>query len=66
MTDLRKEQVLLELRSAIADKEWIIACANMETARADSWTCDWHQGMAQAQERIDGCLDVLNLLEKEA
>jgi len=48
-----KEQLFLQLRSAIADKEWVIACANMETAARDGWSCDWHQGMREAQAEID-------------
>ena len=50
-TDMKR--LLLDLRDAIADKEWVIACANMQTASADAWTCDWHQGMREAQQHID-------------
>lgn len=42
----------LRLRSAIADKEWAIACANMETAK-DGWTCNWAGAMEAAQCEID-------------
>jgi hypothetical protein len=42
----------LRLRSAIADKEWAIACANMETAKG-GWTCNWHEAMGAAQREID-------------
>ena len=59
-----KEQILLELRSAIADKEWVIACANMETARG-GWTCDWHQGMEEAQRRIESALSRLKPTDGE-
>lgn len=55
-----KEQLLLELRNAIADKEWNIACANMETARAGEWTCDWHEGIRLAEDRITEILNTLN------
>lgn len=51
-----KERLLLMLRDAIADKEWTTACANMETARAGEWTCNWHEGMSEAQKRIDEIL----------
>jgi len=37
-----KEFLLLKLRNAIADKEWTIACANMET-RIGGWRCDWYR-----------------------
>ena len=33
--DMSKEQILLELRSAIADKEWAIACANIIKSAAE-------------------------------
>lgn len=42
----------LRLRSAIADKEWAIACANMETAK-NGWTRNWHEAMGAAQREID-------------
>ena len=58
---MSKEQILLEMRSAIADKEWAIACANMETSRG-GWTCDWHQDMRIADEKVEGCLNALNSL----
>jgi len=49
--DQNTEFLLLQLRNAIGDKEWNIACANMETARG-GWTCDWHEGMREADCRI--------------
>ena len=54
-----KEQLLLMLRSAIADKEWAIACASMETAHRDGWSCDWYQMIREAQAEIDRFLDLL-------
>ena len=54
-----KELLLLELRNAIADKEWSISCANMETASAGAWTCDWQKGMREADAEIHKILDVL-------
>jgi hypothetical protein len=48
-----REHLLLQLRSAIADKEWAIACANMETAKAGEWSCDWYKEMQAAQSSID-------------
>jgi len=50
------EILLLLLRDAIADKEWSIACANMETAAYGKWSCDWNQGMREAQDKIDKIL----------
>jgi len=47
-----REFLLLKLRSAIADKEWAIACANMETARG-GWTCNWHSEMQAAHQEIE-------------
>ena len=48
-----KETALLMLRNAIADKEWHIACANMETSRNGKWSCDWYEGIREAQQVID-------------
>jgi len=48
-----RELLLLRLRSAIADKEWAIACANMEIANRWEWSCDWSEGMRRAQAEID-------------
>ena len=59
MSDLAKERTLLDMRNAIADKEWHIACANMQTARAGEWTCDWHAGVRDADIRIEACLRTL-------
>ncbi len=44
---------LLLLRSAIADKEWAIACANMDTAAYGKWSCDWNKMAGDAQMEID-------------
>lgn len=52
------ELQLLQLRSAIADKEWAIACANMETAKG-GWTCDWHHEMQCAQVCINQIQDAI-------
>lgn len=52
----KKFVLLMKLRDAIADKEWTTACANMEMSRSGGWSCDWHQGMREAQERIDKIL----------
>lgn len=49
--ETHKQFLLLQLRNAIADKEWNIACANMETARG-GWTCDWYEGMREADSRV--------------
>lgn len=55
-----REILLLKLRNAIADKEWATACANMETARAGQWTCDWYQGVREADAELQ---DVIKQLE---
>jgi hypothetical protein len=53
-----REIFLLRLRGAIAEKEWITAQANMETARG-GWACDWAIGMQQAQAQIDHLTECL-------
>jgi hypothetical protein len=59
MNDLMREQLLLELRNAIVDKEWVIACANMETARG-GWTCDWNEGILAESKKIEALINNLN------
>lgn len=41
----------LRYRNALADKEWAIACANMELSRG-GWTCDWSQDIREASVRM--------------
>lgn len=48
-----KNILLLKLRNAIADKEFIIAQANMETSARGSWALDWHVAFLKADSRID-------------
>lgn len=62
---MSREQLLLELRNAICDKEWTIACANMETSRG-GWTCNWYGDMRLADEKVAGCLNALNALNTGA
>jgi hypothetical protein len=52
---MSKELALLELRNAICDKEWVNACANMETARG-GWTSDWYKDMQVANAVVIECL----------
>ena len=54
-----RELLLLKLRSAIADKEWATACANMGTARAGQWTCDWYKGIRDADAELRGIIEKL-------
>lgn len=62
MSDQFKELLLLRLRSAIADKEWVIAQANRETHHGDFWTCDWNQGVQDAESEIQSLIQqILNL-----
>lgn len=55
----RNALLLLELRNLIADKEWATACANMETAHRDGWTCDWYEDVRVAESRIRELLTTL-------
>ncbi len=50
------EFALLKLRNKIADKEFVIACANMETSR-EGWTCDWNNGMSNADKEVLASID---------
>lgn len=62
MNDQQKtEFYLLKLRSAVADKEFAVACANMENARG-GWTCDWNKAMGEAERAIDAAETALRAL----
>lgn len=50
-TTTTNDWLLLRYRNAVADKEWAIACANMELSRG-GWTCDWSQDIREASIRI--------------
>jgi len=63
MAEMTGRLLLLRLRSAIADKEWMIACANMETASAGHWTCAWDKEMHASHVEI---LALIAQIEKEA
>jgi len=60
--DQEIEQLLLELRNAIANKEWVIARANMEVSRSGFWSCDWNEGMEKADVEI---AEILKKLPEE-
>lgn len=62
MNDQQKaEFYLLKLRSAVADKEFAVACANMENARG-GWTCDWNAAIGQAQRDMNAAEDAIRAL----
>ena len=50
--------LLLQLRNAIADKEFIIACANHDTAKYEAWQCDWYSEMRRLHEKIETLLQL--------
>ena len=51
-----QKTLLLRLRSLVADKEWTIACANMDLASAGQWSCDHKHQMQLTQADIDETL----------
>ena len=54
--------LLLKLRNAIADKEWVIASANHETAHFDHWSCGWNEGVLMADKEVE---KIIAEIEKE-
>lgn len=52
-TDLR----LLQIRNAIADKEFTIALANRETAHFGNWNNDWTVPIGQHQQEIETLIE---------
>lgn len=61
-----RELLLLMLRNAIADKEWSIACANMETSRSGAWTSDWNIGIREADKQARDLVRQIANLEDAA
>ena len=57
-----RELLLLKLRNAIADKEWSIACANMETARNGHWTSDWFAPVRNSEDALHGIIETLEAM----
>lgn len=60
-TDEIKQLKLLKIRSLIADKEMVIATANMDLTRGDQWRCDyssWQQSInaeiAELMKELEG------------
>lgn len=53
---MRDEFLILQLRNAIADKEWIIAQANHQTY-AGGWTCDWGEAIRQAEQSVQYAIE---------
>ncbi len=51
--------IQLKIRSLIADKEWATACANMETSSRGAWSCDWYQGVREAEQELEGLFEQL-------
>ena len=60
-----RDMLLLELRNLIADKEWATACANMQTAHRDGWTCDWYEDVRRCEPRIRELFAILEGLQHE-
>ena len=59
MSEEKIDALLLELRDLIANKEWATACANMETAHRDGWSCDWYSDVRSSEARIQEILALL-------
>ncbi len=56
--DFARQQLLLEMRNEIADKEFAVACANREL-QMGGWLSDWHECIRQCDQRIGAILDAL-------
>lgn len=54
-----RDLLLLRLRDAIAEKEWIIAQANRQTA-LDGWLCDWPTAMDITNAQIAGLVESIH------
>lgn len=57
---IEKEILILTLKNKIADKEWAIACANMETVSKGSWTCDWYKDIQNSDREL---LEIIKKLD---
>lgn len=59
------EIALLEARDKIATKEFLIACANHDTARAGQWSVDYSVPIGQIQDQINVVLRDCEMLRRE-
>lgn len=53
---MNKEKLLLQLKSYLLDKEFIIACANADIAKFGEWQCDWLEGMRNVDQMVNSVL----------
>jgi ACT domain-containing protein len=58
----KMDRLLLELRNAIADKEWIIATANRDIAMGGEWRCDWSDSLAGVDTEIQDIIEEIKKL----
>jgi formiminotetrahydrofolate cyclodeaminase len=63
MTDNEREVAVLELRSLIAEKEFVNIRANLDVIRYDNWNCDYSEWINDLDKRIAALLDAI---KKEA
>jgi thiamine phosphate synthase YjbQ (UPF0047 family) len=54
-----RELLLLHLRNAIVDKEWVVACANRDTA-SGGWTGDWNTEMDKAEAAVQYAVEQIH------
>jgi hypothetical protein len=59
----KMDLLLLELRNAIADKEWVTANANRDIAVGGEWRLDWSEPMAEIETEIQGIIEEIKKLE---
>jgi hypothetical protein len=55
----RRMLLLLRIRNAIASKEWITACSNMELTTIGHWTADWSSCIREIQAEISELMEEL-------
>lgn len=58
---MNKELLLLKLRNAIADKEWLRHYAEYQMNRGGEWIYDWPQAIREKDKEID---ELISSIEK--
>ena len=62
MSFIDREVALLRIRNIIANKELVIAQANMETQRCGGWTCDWFALVRDDDAELQGLFGYMPLI----
>lgn len=56
-----RDMQMLRAVHLIAEKNWITACANLDTTRYGQWQCDWQKAMIEVDNDLTAVLSQLEV-----